>query len=180
MVKIFPSGRVTWLKRGNGTENISSNILPFLNKEVEIAPKTTVKALYLIIKNNPDFLSTLSRIYGSELVEEGLKRKKKHKFNKKAKIEFYWYLDQFETDVVKINPVPAVHGIENKKNEVFGLDFLPASEIRDLEVVIKDEIETSSVKVSLKPTLGQILYGLIWELSFYGPPAKRDANLPGM
>ena len=176
MVKILSSGKVKWIK-GNTAVDISKEISSYVNFRVDIEEGVKVKTLFSILKNNPAYLATFDRIWGKDFVTEGLQSKKKSSINQKSKIEFYWFLDQFEKDSVQIMPIPSVHGIEGK-NGTFGLDFLPASEIRDLEVVVNEKIQTELIDLSLRPTLGQILYALIWELSFYGPPKTRDASHP--
>lgn len=41
---------------------------------------------------------------------------------------------------------------------------------------LKIKYDTILDKVELKPSLFQILYSIIWELSWHGPPKKRDAR----
>lgn len=65
----------------------------------------------------------------------------------------------------------------------FSVSFLSASELAQLPIKLSDEIKIydrdnwnkkPKIFKGVSYSLGQILYGVIWELSFYGPPVDRN------
>lgn len=65
----------------------------------------------------------------------------------------------------------------------YSVSFMSASELARLPIKLSDEIKIydmdnqyciHEILKGVSYSLGQILYGIIWELSFYGPPVDRN------
>ena len=68
----------------------------------------------------------------------------------------------------------------------YSICFSKVNNLKNLPITVNEEVilyvteyvtyKTSKQKLGiLKPTLFQIVYGIIWELSFNGSPGKRDS-----
>jgi len=75
----------------------------------------------------------------------------------------------------------------------YAIDLTPAYELARLPVlinkkmtIINDEPKSKNRRQTVAEydgaefTLGEILYGIFWEMSFHGPPKSRDATLEGL
>lgn len=78
--------------------------------------------------------------------------------------------------------IPDEHGCDR-----YSLSISPVNTINSIPIKVNEEVvlyetdyETHKDKKTVlgkqKPTLFQIVYGIIWELSFHGGPEKRDAE----
>ena len=90
---------------------------------------------------------------------------------------------------------PALHGVGYEAREdvyeneslicragdriYYGVDFTGANLLARLPIrqTLRLSLTRLSRPVQVRMTLGQVLYGVFWELSFHGPPANRDAFL---
>ena len=162
--------------------DVTKELELYLFEPVSFDKNFTVKDLFLILIKNKSLMRTYDYYDAKVFIKEGLERRSRKSISKSSKIEFYWHSDPFEKtlDVEK----PKVHGL-NGRGKPFGLDFLPASEIRHCRIVvntslwINTEIRGETYRIEtpkLTPTVGQIIQGLIWELSYWGHPTKRDAQ----
>ena len=74
-----------------------------------------------------------------------------------------------------------VDGID-ENGETFGIEFLGANDIKDLELTFDCEAPFYDEKGNLMekrhahPTLMHVVYGLFWELSFFGNPEDRKTK----
>ncbi len=170
-----------YIKKSRQNIDISNRIHQFLFEPVSFDKNFTVKELFLILEKNPEILKMLSRFDGATFIKEALQRKSKKHISPSSKIEFYWFSDPSSFELDGFN-IPCVHGL-NGRGKPFGLDFLPGSEIKHCRIKVlpalwvETEISGERYRVqagNLTPTVGQVIYSLIWELSYWGPPKKRD------
>lgn len=130
-----------------------------------------------------------------EIVNEGL-----HATPAKSKcqdieyLELYWMLEKQTykgIDTLETLNFPGFHGAgyADKKGErqSWAIEMSPIAEIINKPLILRDKLEIyhsdldnmgnmpkSQVFEDARYTLGQILYGIIWELSFCGSPKDRD------
>jgi hypothetical protein len=169
ILTIFPNGRLIKTKDSGTAEDVTNKI-PFYTQyyECKIAKGVTLKDILLLIQRDLDFWKILVNNYVETFVEEGLRET-----NKTADLDYlelYYWL-QVEDDTVLGLMFPDFHG--HKDNTSYALDFLPVYEIADLPVVLGGFKACGKVYQS-QYTLNDIVAGIIWELSFYGPPEQRD------
>lgn len=127
-----------------------------------------------------------------EFIAEGLKSESKRD-TRITYLELYWSY-QINEYSYKEEPqlsfgyrmdfhaktIPDEQGWDN-----YSLSFTPVNEIADVPVKVNEEVilyETEYITYKSKqrvlgkqcPTLFQIIYGIIWELSFHGSPISRE------
>jgi len=131
------------------------------------------------------------------------KDKENKKDNEVEYLELYWFLDHHKysntSEEMYGMLFPNFHGVgyeskedkeDIKKGEItsYAVEFTPTYELINCPIRLKEEmafIETDYSKKDGTPwvernykkchfTLGHILYGIIWELSFCGSPKERD------
>jgi hypothetical protein len=97
-------------------------------------------------------------------------------------LELYWYIDYDEEEQkLSGNILPGFHGMGISDHMPYSLMFTPANEIAELPLRLSQEFTLVSIKgkepeIYKTPefSLGQILYGIIWELSWIGGPEERE------
>jgi hypothetical protein len=139
-----------------------------------------------LIEANLDDLEPILGNWVKEFVEESKQPYEPKEDRELERLELYWFLEsdaEFGTDGMTF---PSFHGI-GKNGDKYGVDFSSCHTLMELPLMLKENAEIyhrdqkyqsdgSSMVVLPKVgyTLMGILYGIIWELSFFGPPKKRD------
>lgn len=174
-----------YLKKRKEEVEITSRLFQNLYEPVSFHKDFTVKDLFTIVSKSPEILKILSRYDGSAFIKETLTRRSRNHVSKSSKIEFYWFTDPFNNSLDGLD-FPKVHGVDGR-GRTFGLDFLPGSEIKHCRIKINSDLnldvslENNTYRVNVGkmiPTVGQVIFGLIWELSYWGSATKRDATRP--
>ena len=159
-------------------------------KEVEITPYTlastpvifdkgaTVETIFKLIEKNPCVKTVL--YYPDEFLAESKEESKAKDIN--GKLRFQWDYIETDLDYFHVNyPKMEVDGID-ENGEAFGIEFLTAADIKHLELTFDNTLHIINEKgkevvtLHTHPTLFQIIYGLFWEMSFFGNPEQRDAE----
>ena len=141
----------------------------------------TLKDIFLLINQN---LAMFDAIFGNwckEIIEEGLSGKSANSVSQVEFLELCWRIYDLGNSLegFEFPELNAIRLNENELEEYVGLDFTPAYDLIDFPVKLKAEIyEDLKTEPFRKAgyTLGQILYGILWELSFYGNTKDRDAT----
>jgi hypothetical protein len=132
------------------------------------------------------------------LVVEGLKGESKEKSSIEY-LELYWNLYKEGNQRLSSYAFPSIHGIGFVQKEdlyqnqilmckageriAYAVELTPVNELAYLPIKLASELIITDQ--SYKPednlkfancdyTLGQILYGIVWELSFFGNPTSRN------
>lgn len=139
----------------------------------------TVQHLYNIVEKY-NFLAGIT-FYAKEFLEESKKPSKAK--DVEGYLRFYWMPTDISDESYDIScPKMEVDGI-NKKGEAYGIEFLGANDIKHLKIKVdprKVIVDQSNGKYDVLksqevyPTLFHIIYGLFWEMSFFGDPKRRD------
>lgn len=165
----------------------------------EIEEGTTLKDIFIYMKKNIHFWDVILGNWCSDFIEEGLKPFEEEDKNQDTTtdyLELYWhgehstYKDQEELSGMTTMCFHGMgrynedceYGYYKKDDEVaLGISFTPVNKIASVEIKINTMMKIYEfcktdplLKGTVEPTLFQILYAIIWELSFHGPPAKRD------
>lgn len=133
----------------------------------------TINTIYDLVRKNVILRSIC--FYAKEFLRESLAHSK---YKTKGNIVFCWEdLDINETYPMTNYPKMEVYG-QSDEGESFGIEFLGANDIKDLGIIIDTKQKvvdgvTTLNTVDLYPTLFQVVYGLFWELSFFGDPKSR-------
>lgn len=157
---------------------VALNAYNYASIPVIFSKDATVGTLIKIVENNPYLKPFLQ--YADEYIEESHKIDKEPLDNKNSALCFTWWPleknEKYYTDYPKME----VEGYDLDTKQMFGIDFLSTNKIInfkiniDPEYKVLDENENLIFSVTRFPTLFHILYGLFWELSFFGKPEDRD------
>ena len=136
----------------------------------------TVNTIFKLVEKNQQLKPIL--YYADEFLAESKKESEIADVN--GKLRFMWDMIETEKDYFHVNyPKLEVDGID-ENDEPFGIEFLGAQDIKNLELTfdnnlhVVDEKGNEVVTLHMHPTLFQVIYGLFWELSFFGNPKSRD------
>ena len=181
-MKNFPSeylyvdeeGNTFYKRYEEKKEACNVNAYTLASTPVVFSNKSTIKTIFKLIDRN-EYLKPFL-FYFNEFEAE-LNNEPKH--NIKGKIRFQWdEIDLSDNYFNVIYPKMEIDGIDDN-NEVFGLEFLSCNEIVNLPLLFNNEFLIKNDGKILKniythPTLFHVIYGLFWELSFFGDPTARD------
>jgi hypothetical protein len=198
---ILKKGGVLIQEHKDGDRNYSDLASECLFDVCTLGENVTLADVFFLINRNLDKLSPILGNWCEEYVKEGLKI---HPIDRESEIEFlelYWYLETDEYTKGKPSlgglNFPRFHGIgflheedfydkwktlmyEKGTRTNYAVELTPTYELARLplklstELVLSKDWKTEQTYHNPDFTLGHILYGIMWELSFCGPPAKRD------
>jgi hypothetical protein len=144
---------------------------------VIISKDATINTIFKLVEKEPVLQSIC--FYAKEFIAESKKESTVTNLDD-CYINFYW--DSLELNQKYFNlayPKVEVEGID-KNGQAFSIEFLKACDIKNLKLrfspalTICNENYEKVHEVELYPTLFHIVYGLFWEMSFFGDPATRN------
>ena len=172
------NGDTSYKRYSEKTDKCNVNPYTLASTPVIFAPHSTVQTIFELVKKNEQIKPIL--FYVDEFLKEA--EKEPEAKDVKGKLRFYWYGVEFDKDYFEVAPVKMeVEGID-ENGETFGIDFLGANDIKDLELTFDCEAPFYDEKGNLMekrhahPTLMHVVYGLFWELSFFGNPEDRKTK----
>jgi hypothetical protein len=163
----------------------------YLFEPVTFDDDVTLRDLFLIINRNIDFYNDLLRNWCAEIVAEGLSEREKSKCNEDIEyLELYWQLEKDQdADGISLSGYifPDFHGWGDWDDSTKGgisLGLTPVYEFVDVPIRLRSHLTliepcTTGIPPEVNEfkdatyALGQVLHGIIWELSFYGGPKQR-------
>lgn len=102
-------------------------------------------------------------------------------------LSVYWYTNESCYDGInEIQIVPSFHGI--KRNYVsnciiepcdmnIAIEYSPLYELKGLNIKLENDIHFSKIEGNNVFTLFDVFYAILFEISYHGTPAKRNATL---
>lgn len=155
------------------------SLTPFMLASIPviISKDATINTIFKLVEKEPALQSIC--FYAKEFIAESKKESTITTLDD-CHINFYW--DSLELNQKYFNvayPKVEVEGID-KNGQAFSIEFLKACDIKNLKMsfspalTICNENYEKVHEVELYPTLFHIVYGLFWEMSFFGDPATRD------
>lgn len=193
-LRLCPGGKLYYRKwfmdeRKGKVFDVSDRPLKFLMHDCELDPAVTLRDVFDLIEANLDDLEPILGNWVKEFVEESKQPYKPKEDRELERLELYWFLEsdaEFGTDGMAF---PSFHGI-GKNGDKYGVDFSSCHTLMELPLTLKEDAEiyhrdqkykSSGSSMVVLPKVGYtlmgILYGIIWELSFFGPPKKRDEEV---
>jgi len=167
-----------------------------LGEECDLGEGVTLRDVFILLNKDVNLYSLILRNWTKEIVTEGLSGKTHQGDDLNIDyIELYWHIekiiDKEDGNHLCGASFPALHGYgdwDEKTKGGISLVGLPAYSIIDLPLRIakKTSVHTTDLDDinnrhngpfdlgELTPTLFSLLYGVVWELSFFGSPEDRD------
>lgn len=201
MLKIVKGGKLIRIDdETKKTKDVTKYSPQFLFEQCVLDRGVTLRDIFLIINKNIEVYDSVLGNWVKEIVKEGL-YSKQPKDKELKYLELYWHYeyDEYKNKYSLCGGMfPELHGRAKKDPEIpCSIAFINTSTIIDLPVKFREHLgisDNSEFDINnknkdylktyweehyykfLNPqyTLGQILYGIMWELSFYGPPKDRD------
>lgn len=149
----------------------------------DVAEGVTLRDIFLLLKADLDIYKIIFNYWVEEIVEEGLSP-----CEEETEVQFtevYWGISYDDDDGYLYGAdVASFHGVsfdENGDRTNWSVSLSPANTCADLPFKIGE----SYISAELKPgewetydktsiTYGQILYAVLWELTWFGGPDKRE------
>jgi len=116
--------------------------------------------------------------WSGEFIKNGVDNKKIDKGSEVDYLEMYWYIMKDESGDIEIQNFMSFHGLSNTDNTMYSLSLSPIEELMFYEIKVNDNVvgyENGEYVTMFqrKPTLFNILFGLFWEISFYGDTKNK-------
>lgn len=190
-LRMCPGGKLYYKKwfmdeRKGQVFDITDRPLGFLMHDCELDPNLTLRDVFDFIEMHLDSLEPILGNWVREFIDESKQPYEEKEERELERLELYWFIEADQEFGTSGLAYPSFHGI-GKNGDRYGVDFsacnslmhLPLSLKTDAEVFMRtpDRQHSTIVLPSVGYTLIGILYGIIWELSFFGPPKKRDEEV---
>ena len=165
--------------KAHSTKKVKREIDPYTLASTPVIFENgcTVNTIFKLVENNPHIKPIL--YYVDEFIEES-KKDVTCKDISDMKLRFSWDYIETDKEYIHINyPKMYVDAVDNEGNS-FGIEFLASNNLKNLELTfdialhVLDSEGKEVINVDTYPTLLQVIYGLFWELSFFGSPLDRD------
>ena len=190
-VQIRPGGKLFYMP-GPGSERppewveVTDKAPRFLFDPCSLAEGVKLRDIFLLLRKHMDFMEMVIGNWCRDIVAEGLD--KKPTSDPTMYIELSWRIEGGD-DWCNGHERPDVSGIgpDDKGNTIrWAIEMTATNELADCEVKLSPKMEiVADYKVvhtfenisDPRFTLGHILQGLIWELSWHGSPTDRQNAL---
>lgn len=198
-VWLAPGGKLfvnVWKNQKEIEIDITDTSYSYLWWEADVKEGTTLKDILLLIKGNLDIYEKLLGRHCVDIIEEGLKDKPQ---DSKISLDYVQLARRIEVsdsfsegDTRKgIYGIlhPELYGVgpyEDNPEETFALELSPVNEFSNLpfKIIRSVSVLDYSSKEFLKEkygwseiSLGDVLHGIIYNLSFFGNPTERNDAL---
>jgi hypothetical protein len=140
-----------------------------------IAEGVTLRDIFLLINRHLDVFEKLLGNWCREFTTEALEIRDfvdTEDDDPLEYLELYHFLELDDETLYGMDR-PDFHGI-SRSNVACSLSFIPTYRIAHLPVKLGPVKMEDEGTYQTTYTLGKILYGILWELSFYGAPQDRD------
>lgn len=177
-------------RRDQVTENVTDDAHMFLFNECSIEEGATLRDVFTLVEKHIKLFAPIIPHYVQEFIEESKEEiEGKQAFNSDSQLELYWSNehDNYET-VDELVSCVCFHAISKKDELPSALDFTPVNHIIDLPLILNTDFKvygSIGYKDEERPiydfgtktfSLIEIVRAIFYELSFYGPPYRRDEN----
>lgn len=150
-----------------------------------LADGVTLRDLFLILDKDLPFYERIIGNWVEDIVKEGL-TEEPIKDSQIDMLEIYADIEIDEDNKISAFSFPGFHGYNTEEDMAYALAFSGANDLIDLPVKLRDKVIFFNNKNEITEyggatfTLYQILFGIIWELSFHGGPSTRKAKFKEM
>lgn len=170
--------------------NVTDRANEFLFKECLLEDGVTLKDLFDIVEENFLLFDTILSYHIPDFIEESKEEiEGEPAFDDDSKLEVYWCNehDNYE-GVNELVSSAGFHAISVKSELPAALDFVPVNHLINMPLILDTNFKIyGRIGYSDKPecfsfgnktfTLIEIVKAVFHELSFYGPPSRRNENV---
>lgn len=163
------------------TTNVTHLAPALLFERTTLAPEVTLRDIFMLIEQHKKQLCMMLGNWCEEFVEEGLHGSGKG-LKSVMELRLGWKLNTYDGKSLYGYHFPEFYGVD-KEGQQYAIEQCSAADLASLPLRLEKRIECyNRTDAKEGPTeyedptysLGHILYGIIWELSFFGPPKERD------
>lgn len=179
-IQIEKSGKLSAISYETRTQDATDKAPNLLFEPCTIGEEVTLRDIFLLIARHLDVFEKLLGNWCREYTLEALSDQDFVE-NDEEPLEYLELYHQIEVDEDTLYGMdrPDFHAIgKDATGEIiaYTLSFLPVYKIAHLPVKLGPVRLEDGTTHKTTYTLGKILHGILWELSFYGPPENRDAK----
>lgn len=169
-------------KEHNTEEDITSHAARNLFRSCKLADGVTLRDVLMLLDSDLIVFDAVLGNWCADLVEEGLRKPAQKAKTDLAYLELYWQVSEWRGAIGGLD-LPSFHALDDT-GQNYAIELMPVNKLVDLPLKLNKDIKIYNDE-DIKPvfeskiesfTLGQILMGIIHELSFFGSPANRDAK----
>jgi hypothetical protein len=166
-------GRLTSYTHDEKVLDVTESAPTLLFEPCLLAHKVTLRDIFLLLERHIDVFDKLLGNWCKVFTEEALSNKEGVALDVAFDyLELYHVLEVDDEELLGMDR-PDFHAVQGE--ESYSLSFLPVHEYVDYPLVLgKTQMDDGKTFYETPFTLGKILYGILWEISFYGPPISRD------
>ncbi|MBS1722736.1 MAG: hypothetical protein JSS66_06975 [Armatimonadetes bacterium] len=160
---------------------VTDNACSYLMDDCELDDAVVLRDVYLLIEANMEALRPLLGNWVQEQCDEALRKEPTRDDEEPMTLELYWHLDVDDELGTTGLAFPSFHGVS--ESTMWALDLSPINNLAPLPLRLSPVLRivrgSDIVDELEKPvySLLHILYGIVWELSFFGSPEMRSASL---
>ncbi|MFN8442695.1 MAG: hypothetical protein U0175_18110 [Caldilineaceae bacterium] len=141
-----------------------------------------LRDVFLLLKQHLDIFRIVISEWVSEIVAEGLHQPVAQGADI-SYLELYWMFDYYESEKQLMgNLFPEFHGVGDVDQIPYSVALTPTNELADLPLRLCRTLRIwNEDKQELREyegpefSLGHILRGILWEMTWHGFPERRDA-----
>lgn len=196
----FESGQAFVLNSQKETKIEISSLAGYLNSLIEIDDKTTFHQLWKYIEKDQEFFSLVfSEAMGEYSISDYIEQMNKpgsveEEIDEENHIDYlqcYWHAELYEN---KLDLYPAFDGVgpcsDSCRDGVDGtnwsIDFIPINNLKHYPIVLNKKVDIYDIdKEDINPSLSatkewtvyDVLYCILYEISFNGSPLDQLKNL---
>jgi len=170
--------------------DVADTVHRFLFNECSIEDGVTLRDLFTVIEKDAQLFEIIIPHYVPEFIEESKQPiEGKPAFNSDSQLEIYWSNEHDNYDGVnELVSFISFHAISAKDELPSALDFIPVNHLIDLPIILNTDFKVygrigypdkdpTTFDFGTKTfNLIEIVRAIFYELSFYGPPSRRNEN----
>lgn len=168
--------------------DVTKHALRLLFEKCELAPDVTLRDILLLLNSDLAVFNAVLGNHCEALVKEGLSPTTEA-LSELESLELYWHISAYN-DQFSGYTFPAFHGVgrpnEAGERTYYAIEMTPVNQMAHIPLKLNPafhiyEVDPDNGKdeeyhfKNAEYSLGHILHGILWELSFFGPPEKRDS-----
>jgi len=185
--KLCKNGKLIYVESDDKSIDVTNDALKYLFLPCVLENDVRLRDIYLFVERYVDIIDSIVGCYCKEIILEGLSNIETNSIPEDLKyLELYWFID-VDNDGMSGNLFPSFIGVGTEDNHI-SIALSSSSCLINLPVVLSNQFTICDHHIGESQyrqivynnpeySLIDIIYGIIWELSFFGSPANREKYL---